>query len=106
MKANGPLAGTLVDDVSRVLAGPYCTMILGDLGAEIIKIEVPDSGDETRQWGPPPSASKPASGCRLRGLCRRSPGARRVYEHRMIHAVLGRAGPVETMPKAARIGST
>src|SRR5699024_2626267 len=40
-------------DLSRVLAGPYCTMILGDLGAEVIKVEAPGSGDETRKWGPP-----------------------------------------------------
>jgi crotonobetainyl-CoA:carnitine CoA-transferase CaiB-like acyl-CoA transferase len=48
----GPLAGLLVADFSRVLAGPYCTMILGDLGAEVIKVEGP-GGDDTRQWMPP-----------------------------------------------------
>ena len=48
----GPLAGLLVADFSRVLAGPYCTMILGDLGAEIIKVESP-GGDDTRHWVPP-----------------------------------------------------
>jgi crotonobetainyl-CoA:carnitine CoA-transferase CaiB-like acyl-CoA transferase len=48
-----PLAGIKVLDVSRVLAGPYATMILGDLGAEVIKVERPGVGDDTREWGPP-----------------------------------------------------
>ncbi|NIM65330.1 MAG: CoA transferase [Candidatus Latescibacteria bacterium] len=48
-----PLSGIRVLDLSRILAGPYCTMLLGDLGAEVIKVERPDMGDDTRTWGPP-----------------------------------------------------
>jgi len=48
-----PLAGVRVADLSRVLAGPYCTMVLADLGANVVKVERPQGGDETRSWGPP-----------------------------------------------------
>jgi crotonobetainyl-CoA:carnitine CoA-transferase CaiB-like acyl-CoA transferase len=51
--ASGPLEGIHVLDLSRVLAGPYAAMILGDLGANVIKVEQPESGDDTRKWGPP-----------------------------------------------------
>jgi crotonobetainyl-CoA:carnitine CoA-transferase CaiB-like acyl-CoA transferase len=48
-----PLEGLRVVDLSRALAGPYCTMMLGDLGADVIKVEAPGAGDESRHWGPP-----------------------------------------------------
>jgi crotonobetainyl-CoA:carnitine CoA-transferase CaiB-like acyl-CoA transferase len=49
----GPLSGILVADFSRVLAGPLAAMLLGDLGADVVKVERPDGGDDTRAWGPP-----------------------------------------------------
>jgi crotonobetainyl-CoA:carnitine CoA-transferase CaiB-like acyl-CoA transferase len=48
-----PLAGVKVVDLTRVMVGPYCTMMLGDLGADVVKIELPGRGDDTRHWGPP-----------------------------------------------------
>lgn len=57
----GALAGIKVLDLSRVLAGPSCTQILADLGAEVIKVEHPNGGDETRQWSPPAFADGTAA---------------------------------------------
>src|ERR1700745_3854827 len=51
--AAGALDGVLVVDLTRVLSGPYCAMLLGDMGARVIKIEQPGKGDDTRAWGPP-----------------------------------------------------
>jgi crotonobetainyl-CoA:carnitine CoA-transferase CaiB-like acyl-CoA transferase len=52
----GALDGVRVLDLTRVLAGPWCTMTLADLGAEVWKIEPPNGGDDTRQWSPPEKA--------------------------------------------------
>ena len=61
----GALAGIRVVDLSRVLAGPFCTMLLADYGAEVVKVEQPGHGDPTRAWGPPwvgeGSAAEPQS---------------------------------------------
>ena len=48
-----PLSGLTILDLSRVLSGPYCTMLAADMGARVIKIEHPERGDDTRAWGPP-----------------------------------------------------
>lgn len=53
MSSPAPLSGILVLDLTRAVAGPFCTMCMGDLGARVIKVEEPGSGDETRHWGPP-----------------------------------------------------
>ena len=58
-RSQGPLQGTVVVDLSRALAGPHAAMLLGDLGARVIKVEQPGTGDETRGWGPPFVGSEP-----------------------------------------------
>ena len=52
MAVPGPLNGTTIIDLTRVLAGPYCTMVLSDLGARVIKVEMPEKGDDARAFGP------------------------------------------------------
>jgi CoA:oxalate CoA-transferase len=52
MGAKGPLSGVVVADLSRILAGPYCTLLMAELGARVIKIEPPDKGDDARHYGP------------------------------------------------------
>src|SRR5437868_11825576 len=52
MPAKGPLSGITVVDLSRILAGPYCTLLMAELGARVIKVEAPGTGDDARQYGP------------------------------------------------------
>ncbi len=52
MAVTGPLSGILVVDLSRILAGPYCTMLMAEMGARVIKVEPPGKGDDAREYGP------------------------------------------------------
>jgi crotonobetainyl-CoA:carnitine CoA-transferase CaiB-like acyl-CoA transferase len=83
---SGPLAGFTVVDLTRVLSGPYCTMLLGDMGARVIKVEQPGRGDDTRAWGPPFVESESAYFLSINRnkesitLDLKQPGARHVLE--------------------------
>src|SRR3954469_19884348 len=52
MPQAGPLSGITIVDLSRILAGPYCTLLMAELGARVIKVEAPNTGDDARQYGP------------------------------------------------------
>ena len=52
MSVKGPLSGVVIADLSRILAGPYCTLLLAEMGARVIKVETPGTGDDARHYGP------------------------------------------------------
>jgi crotonobetainyl-CoA:carnitine CoA-transferase CaiB-like acyl-CoA transferase len=113
---SGPLSHLTVLDLSRVLAGPWCTQILADLGATVIKIERPGAGDDTRAWGPPylkdaQATIRPrppttwraiAASCRSPSISRRATGGARARSR----APGGRAGRELQGRRLAKYGST
>ena len=58
---SGPLSGVVVVDLTQIMAGPVCTMMLADMGADVIKVEKPNGGDDNRRMGPPSMAGRPGS---------------------------------------------
>lgn len=83
----GPLAGLRVLDLSRVLAGPFATMKLGDMGADVVKVEMPGRGDDTRAWGPPFQAGE---ACYYLAVNRSKRGITLDLKHPLGRAVLER----------------
>jgi crotonobetainyl-CoA:carnitine CoA-transferase CaiB-like acyl-CoA transferase len=85
MPQAGPLSGITIVDLSRILAGPYCTLLLGELGARVIKVEVPQTGDDARQYGPFKGGKSTYFASVNRGkesiaLDLKSPGDREIFE--------------------------
>ena len=86
MAQRGPLSGIIIIDLSRILAGPYCTMLLAELGARVIKVEAPGSGDDARQYGPFKGGKSTYFASVNRGkelivLDLKSPADRDIFEH-------------------------
>ena len=116
---DAPLAGLLVADLTQNIAGPYCTQILGDMGAQIVKVERPGRGDDARAWAPPywgrESATFMSVNRNKRSLARRHEGAggprhpRRLAARADVLVQSLRAGAVEDLglgSRTTRAGST